>query len=157
MTRQILTLEKRLKQQHTYKQITQTIKKNILNWMNNEPQTQQQLPPSPKSYEVLLHQAEQEQNKIGWNNFLKGWMSKKWAEAQQEYYKARNQYDETINNKYHNGLTWSKKVIQIIQQIAFETWKFRNKDIYGHSKEEEQEIQKIIMKRKVRRESAFFL
>ena len=36
--------------------------------------------------------------------------------------------------------------------ISHDTWTFRNKDIYGHTEKEEQEIEHTIIKEKVRQE-----
>ena len=80
----------------------------------------------------MLQEAVEEQNAIGWEHLLKGWMSKQWAQAQDEYYKDRSKHDKKINLKYHNKLTWSRMVIKILHEIAFSAWKYCNKDSYGH-------------------------
>ena len=69
-----------------------------------------------------------------------------------EYYRNRAKQDERINRKYDNGIAWNKLLITELQAAAFTTWKFRNKDIYGHSKEEEEAIHLQKLKTTVRRE-----
>ena len=79
-------------------------------------------------------------------------LQEKWAQAQNKYYHSRANQDERINITYHNGIAWSKVLLTGLQEVAFNTWKFRNKDIYGHSKEEEEEIYHQQLKTTVRRE-----
>jgi len=64
----------------------------------------------------------------------------------------QSKQDERINRKYDNGIAWNKLLITELQAAAFTTWKFRNKDIYGHSKEEEEAIHLQKLKTTVRRE-----
>ena len=66
--------------------------------------------------------------------------------------KERSKTDKRINRKYHNRISWSKTIIQGLQDIAFSTWKFRNRYIYGHNKQEEESIVLDKMKSKVRQE-----
>ena len=141
-----------LRKKHTYKPIIQLLQTNIMQWIKKAPLETINLPTHPKPYDHTLQGAVIEQTSIGWEHILKGWMSKKWAQAQGAYYKERSETDTKINLKYHNALTWSKMVIRGLQEIAFDTWKFRNKDIYGHDKKEEEVKNLENMKAKVRQE-----
>ena len=141
-----------LRKKHTYKPILQALHHNIIRYYNDE----ELEPPTPiehpKEYDITLQEAFKEQTTIGWNHILKGWVSHKWAQAQDEYYRNRAKQDERINRKYDNGIAWNKLLITELQAAAFTTWKFRNKDIYGHSKEEEEAIHLQKLKTTVRRE-----
>ena len=112
------------------------------------------LPTSNTPLQLRLYHtnAVSEQTTIGWKHIFKGWISTKWAIAQEEYYAERSKNDKRINRKYYNKTTWSKTVIHRLHDIAFSTWKFRNKDIYGHNKQEEDHMVLDRMKSKVRRE-----
>ena len=141
-----------LMKKHTYRNLARCLQQNLINWIKGEPYSEFQIPINPSQYDYTIQQAVIEQNKIGWNHAFKGWLSTKWAMAQDEYYEARSQTDKRINRKYHNRISWSKTIIQGLQEIAFSTWKFRNRDIYGHNKQEEESIGLDNMKSKVRRE-----
>ena len=110
------------------------------------------IPSEPKQADILLQEAITEQNLIGWNNFFKGWISSKWSQSQDAYYAQRQQDYTNEDRRWNNGTVWSKILVQQLHIISQETWTFRNKDIYGHSKQEEQENDKIIIKDKVRHE-----
>ena len=123
----------------------------VLSWLfiNVNPQP---LPLHPSNYDHILQEAAVEQNHIGWEHLLKGWISKKWEQAQEEFYKERSKQDKRINLKYHNQLTWSKMFIKGLQDIAFSTWKFCNKDIHSHDKTEEDNIKLNNLRVKVSQE-----
>ena len=141
-----------LRKKHTYKPIIKILQTNIMQWIKKETLETVNLPTNPTLYDHTLQEAVEEQTAIGWEHILKGWLSTKWAQAQGEYYRERCKNDTKINLKYHNAITWSKLVIRGLQDIAFDTWKFRNKDIYGHDKKEEEVKNLENMKAKVRQE-----
>jgi hypothetical protein len=137
------------KKHHLQNRYTTALRQLSNNYKELEPPTPIE---HPKEYDITLQEAFKEQTTIGWNHILKGWVSHKWAQAQDEYYRNRAKQDERINRKYDNGIAWNKLLITELQAAAFTTWKFRNKDIYGHSKEEEEAIHLQKLKTTVRRE-----
>ena len=149
---QVTSLMTLLTKKHTYRPLMKILQQNILQWSKGDPPSAFQLPTHPSTYDYTIQNAVSEQTSIGWNHIFKGWISTKWAIAQDEYYDERCKTDKRINRKYHNKTTWSKTVIHGLHDIAFSTWKFRNKDIYGHNKQEEEQIGLDKMKSKVRRE-----
>jgi hypothetical protein len=78
-----------------------------------------------------LQDALKDQARIGWNNFFKGLIAKKF---------------QTIANRTREGplnafeqIRWTCKIIQPIWAAEHEHWTHRNKDRHGHTPEEEVE------------------
>ena len=149
---QILQLMSILRKKYTYKPLIKIIQSNLIKWSRGEQLESLPLPQNPSKYDHILQEAVVEQNNIGWDHMLKGWISKKWGQAQEEFYKERSQQDTRINLQYHNHLTWSKTIIKGLLEVAFTTWKFRNKDIHGHDKTEEDNIKLNKLRVQVRKE-----
>jgi hypothetical protein len=82
--------------------------------------------------EFILIQPFQEQSSLGWEQFLGGRLSQKWARAYQVYTseKVRMVRDASL---------WIKKVIVAMWAYSTTLWKFRNSIVHGASKEEEKE------------------
>jgi hypothetical protein len=66
----------------------------------------------------LLHTALDEQDAIGWSNFMYGWLTSKWATIQNEHY-------QRIGLR-RNGLRWTVAIIQKLWDIAWDLWEQRN-------------------------------
>ena len=141
-----------LRKRHTYQPIWTTLLRNIIKWSKQETITAPMINENSLESDKLLREAVLQQNEIGWDHILKGWLSKKWSEAQENYYAERARSDSRIQRNYHNGIAWSKHVAVEFQHLAFQVWKFRNKDIYGHTKLEEEQQQLHEIRRKVRKE-----
>ena len=143
-----------LRKRYTYLPIWTTLHRNIIKWTNNEMIPVPQLEDNSKEYDKLLREAIIEQNEIGWEHVFKGWLSAKWSAAQDKYYAERSRDDPRIQRNYHNGIAWSKTAVTLLQNLAFEVWKFRNKDIHGHNKLEEEQQKLRGVRSKVKQEYA---
>ena len=72
-----------------------------------------------------IFQAVQNQNDIGWYNFIKGRVSKHWKQAQEIYYRFHKK-----DVKY-NGQTWGVKLIEALWSYSEGIWLDRNECKYG--------------------------
>ena len=68
------------------------------------------------TYEVELSKALLEQNDIGWENLIKGRISKCWATAQEM------QYRREKADKQYTGNVWKVKLVRAIWKYAMEIW-----------------------------------
>ena len=77
------------------------MQKGIMNWILR-PHGNLQLPRQRHNNKLtkLLTEAVQDQNKIGWNNFMKGRMSQKWGEAQQVHCLEKQKTMQTEKGKW---------------------------------------------------------
>ncbi len=65
-----------------------------------------------------LQPALQQQDDIGWGNFLEGWASFEWALIQQDYY--------DLLQSRRSGLRWLSSLIKKLCQVAWDLWEHRN-------------------------------
>ena len=90
----------------------------------------------------IIKLALQEQNNIGWTNFYKGRMSKKWEQVQQQHYK-KTKPKKTDTHR------WATSIILAMWQGLLLIWEDRNNDQHGRDtnekfgKEREKLLQKI--------------
>ena len=80
------------------------------------------------------------------------WRPSKWSKSQEAYFEQRHRDYNHEDRRWNNSTVWSKILVQQLHIISHETWTFRNKDIYGHTQQEEQEADTSIIKDKVRHE-----
>lgn len=71
----------------------------------------------------------QDQTKIGWQNLLKGRLSKRWASIQQAYLESRPTTASTDNDQ--RGLQWTVSTIDCIFKCWLDLWDIRNQDRHG--------------------------
>lgn len=72
-----------------------------------------------KHNENEINQAIQAQSEIGWDQFFKGRISKKWGDIQQAYYD-RKWYKSSCHLKnYHDRQWWTVYMIKQIVYLAF--------------------------------------
>ena len=76
-----------------------------------------------------IEQAIQEQNKIGWNNVRRGFISVWWAETQ---YKVDKQ-------QKRESKQWNKLFVTWITNVSWEMWKLRNEELHGQNVKEGRE------------------
>ena len=79
----------------------------------------------PDKYHKLL----EEQDEIGWNNFLKGRWSKEWSRLQEEHLISIGAKTDRLN-----GTSWATNMIGTIWTDWFELWTMRNEDRHGKDK-----------------------
>lgn len=82
-------------------------------------------PPYHDTIGRLTHIAYFEQEQLGWEQALRGRLSKKWGEAQDQYYKDR------FPNNLHTGSTWTTKVISALWEYSKDIWMERNAAYHG--------------------------
>jgi hypothetical protein len=80
----------------------------------------------PPIYKQLL----EEQESIGWTNFLKGRMTTQWALHQNRHFKERG-----LLNSKTNGTTWATNLASKMLTEWLDLWKLRNKDRHGRSRQ----------------------
>jgi hypothetical protein len=76
----------------------------------------------PPIYQQLL----EEQESIGWTNFLKGRMTTQWALHQNRHFKERG-----LLNSKTNGTTWATNLASKMLNEWLGLWKIRNEDRHG--------------------------
>jgi hypothetical protein len=64
---------------------------------------------------------------LGWDQFLRGRLSKRWKEAFHQEFLSRNSW---------NGTLWSSGLINAILTYSLSLWKFRCALLYGQTKDE---------------------
>ena len=62
--------------------------------------------------------AEQSQNKIGWQNIMEGFPAKGWAEAQQQWYDWRK--------SRRTGKRWITSLVKKLAETSWQMWDHRN-------------------------------
>ena len=70
----------------------------------------------------LLLQYIDEQNKLRWVPFMKGFWHHSWFQLQQ-------QHSQYLNKKFHS-LLWGKNIIKILHQYVWRCWNFRNDSLH---------------------------
>jgi hypothetical protein len=81
-----------------------------------------------------------QQSQLGWNNLLKGFITKEWRVAQKEHLQQNHQ---SIDPQ------WAPKVIELLQSYTLTMWTFRNQYLYGIDTKENKQIRKEQLKAKV--------
>ena len=91
--------------------LAETIIARLTAWHSGDPLTQVQGPRA-------IREAVQEQDRIGWENFLLGRMSKKFLQAQQAHY--------SNLNSQKTGNSWATKLIRQGWLMVWKMWEHRN-------------------------------
>ena len=73
-----------------------------------------------------LFTAIQQQDDIGWNKMLCGFISRQWRECMDNYYKATGQHTVT-----KNGERWAVKMLTILHDYCMNLWEVRNSFLHG--------------------------
>ena len=66
----------------------------------------------------MIQKAWNEQDNIGWENMLKGSLSKKWGQAQAEYYELN---PHTRDSKKYSGESWTRIIIKAFLDYTLES------------------------------------
>merc|ERR1712115_272545 len=117
-------LRQKLQKIKTYPIITQTITSHIYAWMRN-------IPPRATHFSISnpLHLQVQKaitiQNSIGWDQMVRGRISKLWTTTQKIYHKERNK----------NNTRWAQHTIKALWDFGGEVWTKRNTIKYGTTEE----------------------
>ena len=87
---------------------------HLLLWMGHSPSAQQLKPPSSLSLQKNLQTAIQHQDEIGWDNFIRGRVAKKWYVVQKDF---------PLSKSPSN---WPKKLIEALIQASELIWSVRS-------------------------------
>jgi hypothetical protein len=68
----------------------------------------------------------QQQNQIGWDNFLKGYLSKKWRYIQGSYYR----FQKLNKRKFHQD-RWVLQVLILLQNYRHDLWMLQNASLHS--------------------------
>ena len=112
-TQCMIDLIRYMRKLKTNEKVIEAITTNLYSWRNDLEY------PSSIDYDIYLQQAIIEQNRIGWNNFALGRLSKKW----------RKVFLRMYPNHRCKQLT-PKLLIQRLMDITFQMWDNRNKILH---------------------------
>jgi hypothetical protein len=101
-----------LDEQQTFPSITQLFIERLTAWRNHQEIN------FPEPNVDFLATAYQEQNDIGWYNFLQGRISNYWVKIQSAYY-------EKLASR-RTGHTWASNLIRRLWDISWNMWNNRN-------------------------------
>ncbi len=93
------------------------------------------------SYEEPTAVATRHQNILGWDNFIRGYISKKWLYANQRM---------TAQKTKSTGKKWNIIVTQVILDMHHEIWKSRSESVHGKTKKEARERARAAIERQVK-------
>ena len=108
-------LDAALRQSRTHPQLQTIITRRLKAWKRNEPWRLH-----GTSAEIRLLQDDQQS--IGWKNFLFGFLSTRWATIQQSYY--------SIYNPRRSGAKWACDLIPMMWEILWSQWRHRNSIVH---------------------------
>jgi hypothetical protein len=101
-----------LRRQNTDQDLREALLLHLNNWRYGTP------PHLGAHYSETIREAIQDQNGIGWKNFLEGCASRKWAPIQDAHYK--------MIGKRTRGKRWISSLILKLWQTAWNQWEHRN-------------------------------
>ena len=118
-------LEQKLVKLNTYSGITKAILQIMSEGIYNIHTTF-----TPNSnMDKYIQEAITEQDLIGQNALEKGFLSKQWIQAQDEW-------ESTQQGKKKYSKRWNKEVVTLLQTYTYQLWKTRNEFIHGKHSEE---------------------
>ena len=127
-----------LTQTQTNNLAKETTQKGIVNWIL-QPCCVLQPPRQRHNNKLtkLLTEAVQEQNEIGWNNFMKGRTSQTWGEAQQVHHlekqKALKTEKEKQEAKHNTGELFQMRLIVETFRMFETLWEAQNQDFHKNT------------------------
>ncbi len=110
---------------HTPEKLVSAIMHGITSWEHHDHPTPL-FRGSVRPDDIGLVQAFQDQTVIGWDQLLRGRISKKWGEVFAGC--------KAVTSTVHSA-SWSKQVVISIWEYSTSLWKFRNGEVYGHTKD----------------------
>jgi hypothetical protein len=118
---------------HTSRIIMDAIDENVRAYLNLRPRPMKwQRHQGNRSVFAAVQRAIVAQNKIGWDKFLSGIISKQWGFAQQLYWDVTGDYPKRIPR------TWSEGVITILWDFSHDIWLYRNTIRHGVTQADQQ-------------------
>jgi hypothetical protein len=117
--REMIKLLSGLKEIGTNDQLRDIISQAVMGWIDNNKSKHD----IHQSLAPHITRTIDEQNKIGWDNFLAGFIGKSWTETIRMTSK-----NSKSGNKYNQ---WYNKAYQLTNQFSINVWLSRNEDMYG--------------------------
>ena len=99
-----------------------------------------------QNFEERLKETYKNQTNIGWDKFIKGYISCKWGYEQEKFYRQTKEQ----GNRYNKD-NWARQVIIGVQTFTMTLWKQRNEAIHGGPTKEARTIQREMIIKEVRR------
>jgi hypothetical protein len=132
-----------LSRANTPEKLLDTIMHGICSWDSKKP-GEQQTPlfrGSVRPDDIGLVQAFHEQSAIGWDQFLRGRISRKWGEVYLMVGKPKTEVASSTR--------WTKQLVLALWDYAVSLWKFRNGEVHGHTIEENKEKERSQLQKRV--------
>ncbi len=125
--------------------LLEAILQNILCW---ETSTEHELTAEshPSLFDIPHQQLLHKQNLIGWEKFLKGYLSKDWGVLQGQYYKQK-QYS---NNRKYTKNAWLHNLLLQLHYYRHGIWKVRNDTLHGGNTKEQKHLTRTHMLKEVK-------
>jgi len=137
----VKTLQEKATKLRLDPELVQIMKSGCLRFLRNQPTL------DPSTYPDARHQRLiQQQNEIGWRNFMRGRWTKKWAHQQHRF----SQKQKQTKTSKTIGRNWVSIMIRTIWDSIYELWEQRNQDLHGSDLESYKEAQRQKMLRELR-------
>jgi hypothetical protein len=128
-------LDKELYNMQTSPSLREAILEDIFCW---EDSTEYDL--HQESNKFLFNEAHtsllRAQEQIGWDKFLKGYISKEWGYIQEQYYAS----SKVVKKKKHTKKNWIIHLLRSLHTYRHNIWMIRNKVTHGGTTREQKEI-----------------
>ena len=95
---------------------------------------------------MLIREATAQQDIIGWYNFCKGRLVKRWRVAQDHY------LNNSANAKWRSSKTWSRHLILQIYSVVYSQWEHRNSVVTKATKERPSITERNKMENEIRKQ-----
>jgi hypothetical protein len=115
------TLQDKANDIKTRPQLIDIMREGLASYLQQLPMDHNKYNNTP--YQLLIEQ----QSAIGWDNFLRGRLSKEWKRLQMDYLKEHPHHQDN----HEAGNKWVNTIIRTLWNQWFEMWKDRNKDRHG--------------------------
>jgi hypothetical protein len=128
-------LEKSLMKMHTAPLLQEAILQGIFCW---EDSTEYEL--DETSHKYLFDEAHTRllvsQRDIGWDKFLKGYLSKDWGYIQEQYYRHTN----SVSHRKFTRNNWVVHLLRSFHTYRHSIWMTRNKSFHGGGNKDQKEF-----------------
>jgi hypothetical protein len=128
-------LEQSLTKMHTAPSLQEAILQGIFCW---EDSTEYEL--DETSHKYLFDEAHTRlltsQRDIGWDKFIKGYLSKDWGYIQEQYYR----HTKSINHRKFTRNNWVVQLLRSLHTYRHSIWMTRNKSLHGGGNKDQKEF-----------------
>jgi len=138
---QLKSIQKWMENVHTHPVIRVVLHQQMKAWLDEIENDTIITDLNEEEYEEEVQAAIEEQNSIGWDQFFKGRITKKWSEIQQKVYSKinaeRKKQNKTPLSKAFSGQWWAAKVINQVVYYSLNAWQIRNNHLHKEKEQEE--------------------